>query len=262
MSLEEWNEICKEVSVSMADHVKSYVTPISRVISDIKGEHLGSGSYFELDGEKFLITNEHVAKHLENSPLTHKFWSNDNILKLTNPSIASTYPVDVAISKIDDNNWNAIKHESLAIPFDRFAKSHQTAHRELLFFAGYSGERANFCFSFMNTAGTPYLTQEMSFPDHVSEANPDFHFSLPYSPEKAVSVDGSSRLPNPHGFSGSLVWDTKVVACINEGKEWHPELAEVTGIVWGWPSAAACILATKVEHFDLTTLKNVQSSKA
>ncbi|PSU72261.1 hypothetical protein C9J20_18055 [Photobacterium phosphoreum] len=255
MSIEEWNEICAQVSVQMIEHVKSYITPISRVISDGEGEHLGTGSYFELDGERYLITNEHVAKHLKTNSLTHKFWNNENIFKLTNPAISLSHPVDVAISKIDDNNWGVLDHEALAIPFERFSKSHNTVEHELLFFAGYSGERSNFYFGFMNTPGTPYLTQELPFPTTVPEADPKYHFALHYSPDKATSVDGTSSLPDPHGFSGSLVWDTKVMACIKENKEWSPELAEVTGIVWGWPSVAACILVTKVEHLNLATLK-------
>ncbi|MEX9522689.1 hypothetical protein AB7Y45_25780, partial [Escherichia coli] len=77
------------------------------------------------------------------------------------------------------------------------------------------------------------------------------HFSLFYPPDLAKSVDGTSHLPDPHGFSGSLVWDTKRVACLLENKAWEPSMAEVTGIVWGWPSSSACILATKVDKLML-----------
>ena len=62
---------------------------------------------------------------------------------------------------------------------------------------------------------------------------------------------------DPHGFSGSLVWDTKFISCRQKGKEWRPELAKITGIVWGWPSASACILATKVEHLKIAELKAI-----
>ncbi|GHX29727.1 hypothetical protein VCSRO157_3480 [Vibrio cholerae] len=262
MSLEEWNKVCTQVSLEMIEHVKSYVTPISRVIGDNEGEHLGSGSYIELDGKRYLITNEHVAKHLKRNSLTHKFLNNENILKLTNPFVSQSHPIDVAISKIEDSTWDALDHESLAIPFERFSSSHNTVEHELLFFVGYSGERSNFYFGYMNTPGTPYLTQELPFPNSVHQADSNYHFALHYSPDKAISVDGTSSLPDPHGFSGSLVWDTKAVACIKENKEWSPELAEVTGIVWGWPSAAACILVTKVEHLNLVELKDSLPTKA
>ena len=168
----------------------------------------------------------------------------------------------MAICKIDNNSWNLVEHESAAIPFDRFSKTHNTVEHELLFFAGYSGERSQFYFNVMNTNGTPYLTQELPFPKGVAEADPAYHYALHYSPEKATSIDGASRLPEPHGFSGSLVWDTKVLACINEEKKWSPELAEVTGIVWGWPSSAACILVTKVEHLAVAELASTVTSNA
>jgi len=205
---------------------------------------------------------EHVAKHLSRNSLTHKFWANEKILKLTNPAISLDAPIDVAICKIDNNSWNLVEHESAAIPFDRFSKTHNTVEHELLFFAGYSGERSQFYFNVMNTNGTPYLTQELPFPKGVAEADPAYHYALHYSPEKATSIDGASRLPEPHGFSGSLVWDTKVLACINEEKKWSPELAEVTGIVWGWPSSAACILVTKVEHLAVAELASTVTSNA
>ena len=262
MTIDEWNTICSEVSVQMIEHIKQFVTPISRVISDTEGEHLGTGSYFEINGDKYLITNEHVAKYLSGNSLTHKFWANENILKLTNPAISLGAPIDVAICKIDNASWDLVEHESAAIPFDRFSKTHNTVEHELLFFAGYSEERSQFYFNFMKTNGTPYLTQELPFPKGVAEADQDYHFALHYSPEKATSIDGTSSLPDPHGFSGSLVWDTKVLACINEGKKWSPELAEVTGIVWGWPSSAACILVTKVEHLAVAELASTEPVNA
>ena len=123
-----------------------------------------------------------------------------------------------------------------------------------MFFAGYSGERSKLLFGYLFTPGTPYLTQECPFPTAVKEANPYFHFSLFYPPDLATSIDGTSHLPDPHGFSGSLVWDTKRVACLSAGIEWNPGMAEITGIVWGWPSSEACILVTKVEHINLKKL--------
>lgn len=94
----------------------------------------------------------------------------------------------------------------------------------------------------------------MPFPENVPEADPNYHFALHYSPDKATSADGNSSLPDPHGFSGSLVWDTKYVACRQSNRKWCPEMAEVTGIAWGWPSSEACILVTKVEHLKITQL--------
>ncbi len=246
----------------MIGHVKYYLTPISRVLSYEEGELLGTGAYFEANQSKYIITNEHVAKHQNKSSLAHKFFGNETYIRLTNPAYAELAPADVAVSRIDQNNWNICEHNALAISIERFAVKHAPAKNELLFFAGYSGERSKFYFRHLITPGTPYLTQECKFPTSVKEANSKYHFALHYPPDLAKSVDGSSHLPVPQGFSGSLVWNTKRVAYYLAGSEWNPEMAEVTGIIWGWPSSRACILATKVEYMALSQLINNEAGNA
>ena len=246
----EWQKICADTATKMIGHIQPHLTSISRILSETEGEHLGSGSYLEIEGKKYIVTNEHVAKHLATHSLTHQFFGNENTLKLTKPAITKLSPVDVAFIEIPNLSWFLFDHSALEIPSDRFAAAHNPAESECLFFAGYSGERSKFLFGHLMTPVTPYLTQERPFPSNVREADPDFHFALFYPPDLATSVDGTSHLPNPHGFSGSLVWDTKRVACLSAGIEWNPEMAKITGIVWGW----SCILVTKVEHLKLENL--------
>ena len=109
MNNQAWEEACKDVSRQMIQHIESFVTPISRVISQEHGEHLGSGSYFEYEDQKYIITNEHVANELNKNSLTHKFLGDENILRLTNPIVTIPHPVDVGISKIEDKNWKGNK---------------------------------------------------------------------------------------------------------------------------------------------------------
>ena len=251
---DKWKQIGDDTVKRMIEHVSPFLSPISKAISQNEGEHLGTGTYFELEGMKYIITNEHVAKYIVNHSLTHKFFESDNILRIISSALSIPSPVDVAVFEIPDSSWGFVKHSAQAISSDRFAARHNTAIHEWLFFAGFSYERSKFYFNNLFTPGTPYLTQECPLPTNVPEANSDIHFSLFYKPDLARSIDGTSYLPNPHGFSGSLVWDTKRVACLSENLEWKPEMAQVTGIVWGWPSSAACILATKVEHLELTKL--------
>lgn len=256
MDQNEWNKICADVVKQMIDHLQPCLSPISRVLSHEEGEHLGSGAYIESEQKKLLITNNHVAKHFANNSLTHSYFQCEDIFRLTNPFIFEPHPVDVAISRISESSWSMVEHSGVAIPSSRFATKHEPIEHELLFFAGYSGERARFLFGNLITRGTPYLTQECDFPTNIDTADQNFHFALFYPPDLATSIDGKSHLPDPHGFSGSLVWDTKRVACHKKGEKWSPEMAQVTGIVWGWPSSAACILATKVQHLNLNTLMN------
>ena len=252
----KWESMCANVVNKMIDSVQPYLTPISKELSKIEGEHLGSASYIEFKGIKYIITNEHVLEHLQTHSLTHQFHGNNNIIRISKSAISESAPVDAAISEIPTGIWNLFEHIALAIPQARFAQYHNPVENELLFFAGYSGERSKFIFGELVTRLTPYLTQICPFPVCVKEALLKYHFSLLYQPDLALSVEGSSHLPDPHGFSGSLVWDTKFVACLKDDIEWDPEMAKVTGIVWGWPSAAACILATKIEYLDINKLAN------
>ncbi|MBX9332668.1 hypothetical protein K5M56_15605 [Serratia marcescens] len=254
MNTQTWKKICGDTVNAMIEHVRPYLTPISYEESADYGRHHGSGSYFEAEGEKFLITNEHVARKAKEVSLASQFFENENIIRLTNQFFCENHPIDLAISKIDSEIWSQHHTASQAIPLNRFAKQHNPASHELLFFSGFSGERSTFHFGHLITRGTPYMTQESPFPQAVPGGDPDYHFSLFYPPDLAESVDGTSHLPDPHGFSGSLVWDTKRVACLLGNKAWEPSMAEVTGIVWGWPSSSACILATKVEKFKLDEL--------
>ncbi|PKQ74028.1 trypsin-like peptidase domain-containing protein [Aeromonas sobria] len=253
MNQEEWNNMCKDVVEKMTLHVKPFASPISKVVSSEHGEHLGSGSFISCDSSKYIITNEHVAKGLESTSLAHQFLDSDSIVRIVNPICAKEYPLDVAVSKISDCAWAACQHSAQGIPLSRFANKHQPVNAELLFMIGYSGDRAGFYFGNFISRGTPYLTQEADFPSNIGNEN--YHFSIHYKPDLASVVDGSSGgLPKPPGMSGSLVWNTRFVEMSQAGKEWSPEDAQVTGLIWGWPSSDACLLATKVEHLSIQDL--------
>ena len=170
--LKQWEQISENTARQMVEHIKPFTTPISRVLSESEGEHLGSGSYFEIEGNKYIITNEHIAKHLSKTSLAHQFYKSEHVIRLTNPAYTIPPPEDVAVSRINDTIWGICKHEAMAIPFNRFAKKHAPFEHELLFFAGYSGERSKFLFGHLFTPGTPYLTQECPFPNAVDEADP------------------------------------------------------------------------------------------
>ena len=45
----------------MADHVRAFVTPISKVLEHDHGELAGTGAYVEIRNIRYIITNEHVA---------------------------------------------------------------------------------------------------------------------------------------------------------------------------------------------------------
>jgi len=261
MDRSQWDDLCREVVVQMTEHVKYFVTPISKVINDDFGEHLASGSFLEVDDSKYLVTNEHVGQKIQLTPLAHQFLNSESVIRVTNPFCASAYPVDVAISKIEERAWNICPHDAKAIPLERFAYKHQPLEGEVLFLIGYSGERSGFCFGNLISPGTPCSVQQVDFPPDIGD--PGFHFAIGYKPDLAISVDGTSRgFPTPPGLSGSLVWNTRFVECVKMKKKWLPDEAQVTGIVWGCPSSDACLLATKVEHLNLRELSSAAAKLA
>jgi hypothetical protein len=248
-----WEQIYVDTVNRMLQHVKPFLSQISIVVSETEGEHLGTGSYCVVNDHRFLITNDHVAKHLEEKQLAHQFHGSDSIAKLQNPFCGCGWPTDVALSHIDDSVWSVCPHSATAIPPNAFCKKHFPVQGELLFFVGFSGERSRFMFCTLISPGTPYLTQECQLP--ATRTDPEKHFALHYRPDRASSVEKNSNgLPDPHGFSGSLVWNTRRVECLEKNVEWSPEAAQVTGIVWGWPSSDACLIATKVEHMQMEAL--------
>lgn len=259
MTPEEWKNKCSHVTNEMLEHVKPFSTPISKVIEDDYGMHLGSSSFLTDGGFIYLITNEHVARKMKSLPLAHQFYGSDSVTMVLNPFAEKKKPIDVAISKISDDAWAACEHSAQAIPLERFSSKHQPVDGELLFLIGYSQERSKFHFGTLFSPGTPYCTQIADFPTDAGDINT--HFAIHYRPALAESVDGStSGLPKPPGLSGSLVWNTRFVEISEKGEQWSPENACVTGIVWFWPEPSLCLLATKVEYMMLDELLiNAQS---
>jgi hypothetical protein len=132
------------------------------------------------------------------------------------------------------------------IPQTKLALAHRPVENELLFFKGYAGEGSKFLYNTLLSNATSYTAKEVPVPPEWG--NERFHFAIDYRPDLALSLNPGYGLPQPRGFSGSLVWNTHYVDSVTQGFPWKPEYAEVTGIVWGWPSSAACILATRIEY--------------
>ena len=143
----------------------------------------------------------------------------------------------------------AVQHD------DARALRHETVPHEILWTAGYPGTRVKqLAMTYATCQALPtqqHLFREGELPHE--QFDPEYHFGLGYSPDRAQPIDERARsnspgLSDPHGLSGSLVWNTRRLECFYAGQPWKPELALVTGIIWGWPSRDY-LIATKVEHF-------------
>jgi len=242
-----WKALFRETAQAMQDHCGNFITPISRVADDDWGELEGTGGYVEVAGKRLLITNEHVIRDFRTHQFTHQFFECEDIFKLTAPLAIEAHPVDAAICAIGDAVWGYRPHTANVVPFKRFANRHQPVPGELFFFAGYTKSRSKPLYKYLESRATPLLTQELRAPYPADlHAN---HFMLSYPPARAESVDPriTPNLPNADGLSGSLVWNSRRIESLMQGKQWSPEMAQVTGLLCRVDTPTLSVLAIRIE---------------
>jgi hypothetical protein len=124
--------------------------------------------------------------------------------------------------------------DSAAVPETRWTLVHSGVTGELFFFKGYAAEGSSFHYGHLVTKATSYACQEIPLPPDDDRFHNRFHFALDYRPDLATSLgDNNPGLPDPHGFSGSLVWNTRFVELGCNIDTWTPDDAVVTGLVLG-----------------------------
>jgi hypothetical protein len=212
----------------------------------------GTGAFIDVAGTQLLVSNNHVIK--ENG-LHHSFFGFDRFVSAAPQRYGLMAPIDVGAAKVPDSLWAQYGTEASSVPFHRFDDRHQTVPHEILWSAGYPGARVKQLAKLTLAVCQALPTQEYLFRDGEEpheKFDADYHFAVAYSPEGAQPFDtsGPSRSPglsDPHGLSGSLVWNTRRLECYYKRQPWTPNLAVVTGIVWAWPRSNY-LIATKVEH--------------
>lgn len=243
-----WKEICHETTLAMQDHCMRYITPMSYAIDDEWGRLEGTGAYIEFKGRRLLLTKEHVLHDYETRQFTHQFNGCEDIFKLRgHPLALEKQPIDCATWLIEDKIWNMRSHSAQVVPPERIAQEHRPLSGELLFFAGYPEKRSKSLHRNLITRATRLLTQEPPNTP-ISDLHTNY-FVLNYSPEKAESVDpmNAINLSEPHGLSGSLVWNTRRLECLQQNRRWTPDLAQVTGILCRWDSTTSAVIAVRIE---------------
>jgi hypothetical protein len=244
---DEWDQAMPKLCTEMVAFLRRYRTPVFIDHGD-HGQPNGSGSFLEIGGRKFVLTNEHVARPKRlGAKLGIRFDGQDDLLVITGDHAEMPWPWDLALLPITDEGWSLREHTSLPIAVDQISLAHSPVPGEIFAFSGYAGERTTFLFGEMHFGATTSLAREVELTPHPDVA-PQFHFGLAYLPDLATSVVGDRGLPKPPGLSGSAVWNTCFVEARAAGLEWKPELAKVAGVVWGWPSGQGAIAVTRAEH--------------
>ena len=246
-SEEEWEDVCSDVTSRMESFVSQSITPISKHCGDY-AELVGTGSYLALLDQTFILTNEHVASvSAQDGSLLHLPLGFEEFQAIPEERLTFAYPLDTAVLPVQNSNWKNGLHNSKLITLDMMALAHDHVPGELLAFLGFSGERSQFSFNTLVNRWTCSVAREVTLPEDT-RFNSRFHFGIDYRPDLATSTNKSYGLPQPAGFSGSSVWDTGFVKARMQRKDWSPDDARLTGLVWGWPSSKACIVATRIEY--------------
>lgn len=254
-----WAKLCFETKEAMTAHVAPFVTPISESDQPDYGWASGTGNYVELS-RTYLLTNSHVAVVAPPVVIAHLPSPGDHFVRLAGTVFDSPRPVDIALAPVPTLPARGDRASLTRAHFDtQFAP----VKDELFFWFGYPGttgvrndpkmrdRRLYSWFGELTVPGVPMLTQR--FQEWPTGLDPDVtpadHVVLHY-PEMAQATPNGPLvdLRNPEGFSGSLLWDTKRVACALSGAKWDPSLSRVCGIIWGSAVEPASIIATQVQH--------------
>ncbi|WP_181856752.1 hypothetical protein, partial [Pseudomonas aeruginosa] len=206
------------------------------------------GSYLRVGETVYVLTNKHVSSVIRDGrKLAYQFDGQDDIRLFARVYNEISAPFDLGLLPVAMSDWDAVEHSSKAITVDQITLAHVPVESEVLAFSGFAGQKVSFNYNQLNSQCVCSLSKEIDVPEHP-DINPRFHFALDYNPNLATSVIGNTGLPTPPGFSGSTVWDTGFVRAKMMNEKWTPEMARVTGVVWGWPSCAGSIIATRAKY--------------
>jgi hypothetical protein len=248
----EWNEAMLNVVADITAYLRPYRTAIYKHRQDEEdgpghGEGWGSGSYLRLGSDFFILTNQHIACIREEARvLAYQFDGQEDIRAVAGSHAEYPWPLDLAVLPIGMNEWADATNKSRPIEVEQIALAHDPVPTELLAFTGFAGDNVSFHYNTLFAKGTCYTAREIELPQDERFSS-RFHFGIDYRPGLATNVIDDKGLPLPPGLSGSTVWNTGFVAARMAGVPWTPDLARVTGVIWGWPSGHACLVATRAE---------------
>ncbi len=242
----EWNGAIPRLVEDITAHLNTRRAPVFKDLGS-HGEGWGSGVFLKVGEQVFVLTNEHVAAaHSPAQNLASQLKGREEIWRFVGNSVRCPQPIDLALLPVPEEQWRSA-HNSVAVEISSIALVHRPVETELLAFTGFAGERVQFHFGSLFSEATCYTAREVELPTD-ERFDPRFHFGIDYRPDIAQQVIGDKGLPLPPGLSGSVVWNTRFVEARMSGHSWEPDMAQVTGVVWGWPSDCGCLVATRAEY--------------
>lgn len=240
----EWSRIIEVVTEGMRSHTRPFASPIS-TSNEQTVRHRGSGTFVTVKGQRILLSCEHVMRI---KPVEYRMFGSDTVYWLATV-IEETAPGDLAFGPVPDEVWRSNSHAE-AVALERFAERHAPADKaELMFLRGYAGENSGYGFGVLETNGTGYCTQVNAI-DSADNRRFDILWDadkVQYTSETTLNERMAVKALDPHGLSGSLLWNTRYIETTSKGGQWLPEASGVTGLVDRWDPDAKTLLVHRVE---------------
>jgi hypothetical protein len=121
---EEWPAVQKKVVAAMTAYLRDYRAPIFEDLGD-HGEGWGSGSYIQVGGQIFILTNEHVARAgTSGRGLIHQFNAQEDLRPILGDHFAADAPRDLALLPVNADAWRDSSNRSRAIRAEQLAWAH------------------------------------------------------------------------------------------------------------------------------------------
>src|SRR5271156_700320 len=109
-SKEDWEAAMPKLTADMTAYLKQYRTPVFIDRGD-HGEPWGSGSFVEVGNNRFVLTNEHVARARRSGErLGVRFDEQDQLLCIVGDHSELPWPWDLALLPITDAAWSMLPH--------------------------------------------------------------------------------------------------------------------------------------------------------
>ena len=92
-----WHTLCHETTVAMQNHCLHYITPISFATANGEGQLQGTGAYIQYEGERFLLSNEHVIRPWKRLQLGRQLLGSNDVFSIGRTLALEGHPIDAAI---------------------------------------------------------------------------------------------------------------------------------------------------------------------
>jgi hypothetical protein len=225
----------------LRDELSPFVASISsREAFSPVAKHFGTGSFCRWKDRVFLLSNAHVLGR-EDLTLGVALKSGAEMHTLSG-DVPQSEDSDLALMEIPLDAWE--RGDRLAVAGSFFGP-HRVPDGEYCFFMGFPkgtsftsvAERA------VRTRVLPYAGQKLP------GLTDDWVFYIDVNFDRMRDVEGNPVEPfDFEGVSGSLVWDTGIVACAQSGAEWRPQLVRPVGVVRAWQEKLGRLEVVRGEH--------------